>query len=307
MIRRMPRAPDLARLACAAFACVLLLGCQRTPPAEPGGQRPTVAVLQLAERLRTNDAAGFATVAVPPALHARLETAWRTGRSRWPLDELPLDDRVPGMLALLASDDARATLQRTFDTQFKNSGAELHSAATSLGVFGVEYIRKEGDYSAAERDHYTQAVAGLSRWAAQAPLADARRARGAIAVLTTAARRTGIASQDDLAALGMDESLQRLGPFLGAAKQVFASYGLDLDKTLATLDARLVSQTGDVATVRVRYQLGAQPVDTVLTVQRIDGRWYLEDHIRNAEASLESPDVPKPKSVPAGRIGTASP
>ena len=307
MIRRMPRAPDFARLTCAAFACALLLACQRTPPAEPGGQRPTGAVLQLAERLRANDAAGFATVAVPPALHARLETAWRTGRSRWPLDELPLDDRVPGMLALLASDDARTTLQRTFDTQFKDSGAELRSAATSLGVFGVEYIRKEGVYSAAERDHYTQAVSALSRWAAQAPLADARRARGAIAVLTTAASRTGIESQDDMASLGMDESLRRLGPFLAAAKQVFASYGLDLDKTLSTLDARLVSQTGDVATVRVRYQLGAQPIDTVLTVQRIGGRWYLEDYIRNAEASLESPDVPKARSVPAGRIGAASP
>ena len=59
--------------------------------------------------------------------------------------------------------------------------------------------------------------------------------------------------------------------------------------------------------MRVRYQLGAQPVDTVLTVQRIAGRWYLEDYIRNAEASLESPDVPKARSMPAGRIEAASP
>jgi hypothetical protein len=304
--------PAAFRLACAAFACAALLACTRTPPAVPGGDRPTQAVLQLAEHLRANDAVGYATAAVPPALHDRLETGWRTGRTRWPLDELPLEDRLPAMLAALSADDARSTLQASFDRQFANSGDELHSAAKSLGVFGVEYIRNEGDYSAAERDHYAQTVAALSRWAASAPLADAKRARGAIALLTTAARRTGIASADDLANLGMDESLERLGPFLGAAKEVFVSYGLDLDASLANLDATLVQQTGDTATVRVRYMLGTQPVDTVLAVQRVDGRWYLEDYLRNAEASLEGPGarapaVPAASAGPSASSGAASP
>lgn len=309
--------PAIARpshVLAAAFACVLLFaGCQRTAPAVPGAERPTEAVLQLARHLRANDAAGFATAAVPPALHARLETAWRTGRSHWPLDELPLEDRLPAMLAALSEDEARATLQKTFDRQFANAGDDLRSAATSLGVFGVEYIRNEGTYSAAERDHYTQSVSALSRWATGAPLTDAKRARGAIAILTTAARRTGIDAQDDLANLGMEESLDRLGPFLGAVKQVFATYGLDLDTTLDGLQATLVQQAGDTATVRVRYTLGKQPVDTLLLVQRIDGRWYLEDYLRNAEASLDGPGEPSkaPASAIAGPgragAGAASP
>ena len=289
------------RVFAAAFACALLLAaCQRSTPAVPGGDRPTQAVLQLAQHLRANDAAGFATAAVPPALHARLETAWRTGRSRWPRDELPLEDRLPAMLAALSDDGARTTLQKTFDRQFANAGDDLRSAATSLGLFGVEYIRNEGTYSAAERDHYTQSVSALSRWAAGAPLADAKRARGAIAILTTAARRTGIDTPEDLANLGMEESLDRLGPFLGAVKQVFATYGLDLDATLDGLQATLVQQNGDTATVRVRYTLGKQPVDTLLLVQRIDGRWYLEDYLRNAEASLEGPG--RPSNAPASAV-----
>ena len=301
------------RLFAAACACALLLACQRTPPAVPGGERPTQSVLQLAQHLRANDAAGFATAAVPPALHGRLETAWRTGRSRWPLDELPLEDRLPAMLATLAEDDARNTLQTSFDRQFANAGDDLRSAAASLGVFGVEYIRNEGDYSAAERDHYAQTVAALSRWASGAPLSDAKRARGAIAILTTAARRTGIATPEDFANLGMDESLERLGPFLGAVKQVFATYGLDLDATFDGLSATLVQQTGDTATVRVRYTLGRQPVDTLLVVQRIEGRWYLEDYLRNAEASLEGPgrasNVPASAAAapPTAGIASASP
>ncbi|WP_237577695.1 hypothetical protein [Noviluteimonas dokdonensis] len=276
------------------LAIALLAACAKTPPPQPGAARPVQAVQALVERLRANDPAGFAIVAIPPALHARLETAWRTGRSRWPLDELPLDDRLPAMLATLSKPDARTTLQRDFDRQFANSGDELRSTATSLGVFAVQYIHNEGDYSPAERDHYGQAVAALSRWAARAPLSDATRARRAIALLSTAAAETGIATPADFANHGMDASLERLGPFLAATKQVFGSYGLDLDAAFDSVDATLVQQTGDTARVRVRYLLGGEQIDTLLDVRRIDGRWYLEDYLRNAEASLDGPAAAAP-------------
>ena len=302
---RLPHVLLLRSFAAAACCVLLLAACQRTPPATPGSERPTQAVHDLVDRLRANDAVGFATVAVPPALHERLETAWRTGRSRWPLDELPLEDRLTSMLAALAAPQARADLQQTFDHQFANAGDELHSAATSLGVFGVEYIRNEGDYSAAERAHYAQTVAALSRWAARAPLSDRKRARGAIAVLTTAARATGITSQEDLAEMGLSGSLERLGPFLAASKQVLASYELDLDATFDAMDVQLVQQTGNTATVRVRYALGGQGVDALVGVERVDGRWYLQDYLRNAEASLEGPET-RPRAMPASRTTAAT-
>jgi hypothetical protein len=304
-------APVLAAtpLAAAMLVAALLAACARPPPPTPGAERPVDAVRVVVDRLRDNDPAGFAIVAIPAGLHDRLETAWRTGRSEWPLDELPLEDRLPAMLAALAAPDARTTLQATFDRQFKNSGQELRSAATSLGVFGVQYIRNEGDYSDAEREHYAQAVSALSRWAAQAPLSDARRARGAIALLATAASHTGIDAPDDFANLGMDESLQRLGPFFAAVKQTFASYGLDLDATFDSVETTLVKQTGDTARVRVRYRLGSQTIDSELDVRRVDGRWYLDDYLRNAEASLEGP-VPRAPTLPAqatSAFGPASP
>ena len=299
MIRAMPiRSKLVPRLAVFFVAAALLAACAKAPPPKPGAERPAQAVRALVDRLRANDLAGFATVAVPPPLHARLETAWRTGRSRWPLDELPLDDRLPAMLAALSQPDARTDLQRTFDGQFANAADELRSTATSLGVFGVQYFRNEGDYSAAERDHYTQTITVLSRWAAQAPLSDAKRARRAIAILSTAAAETGIAAPEDFANHGMDESLERLGPFLAATKQVFGSYGLNLDASFDSLEATLVQQTGDTARVRVRYLLAGEQIDTILDVRRIGGRWYLADYLRNAEASLEGPAV-RPPALPA--------
>src|SRR3546814_1296543 len=87
----------------------------------------------------------------------------------------------------------------------------------------------------------------------------------------------------------MDESLRRMAPFAVAVKQARAGYGLDRDASLAALDASLQSQTGDTAQVRMRYLLGGQPVDTVVEVERLDGRWYLSDVLRHARAALERP------------------
>lgn len=269
----------------------LLAACQREPAApvaDDGATRPAQAVRTLAAQLRDNDLVGFSHAAVPPALHARLEAGWRDGRSRWPMDELPLDERLPALLATLSAPGAEARLQASFDRQFARADKELKAAAVTLGLFGIQYVRSEGDYSDADREHYLQDIAALGRWASTAPLADPHRARATIAQLGGAARRTGIASDADFSRLGMQASLQRLGPFVAALKTGFARYGLDLDASLDSVQATLLEQTGDHARVRLRYRLGDGEVDTVLALQRVDGHWYLRDYLRHAEASLQS-------------------
>ena len=50
-------------------------------PSRPGGATtPTDAVLLPTRDLHDNDLAAFARDAVPPALHAQLDAAWRSGR-----------------------------------------------------------------------------------------------------------------------------------------------------------------------------------------------------------------------------------
>ena len=56
------------------------------------------------------------------------------------------------------------------------------------------------------------------------------------------ARSSGIDDDADFAALGMDDSLDRLQPVFAAFKRAFAGYGLDLDASFASLDARLLQQ-----------------------------------------------------------------
>lgn len=253
----------------------------------PGARQPADAVRLLTRHLRDNDLPAFARDAVPPALHRQLEDAWRAGRTRWPLDELPFDERLPRLLGALAEPEAPRRLQTVFDRQFSGETSALKAAATALGLFGAQYVQHQGDFSPAERAHYLQFVDAISQWGRRAPLGDPVRARAAIPRLAAAARATGLASEADFARLGMAGSLQRLSGFLRVLKTVLADYGLPLDRTLGTLRAETVSQEGGRAKVRMRYTLGGRPVEAVVDVERIAGRWYLADYLRHARAAVQ--------------------
>ena len=298
---------SLVRRASAAVLTTAVLlaaaGCGPEPaPPDAVPTLPAQAVTQLVSDLRHNDLAAYARHAVPPELHRRLETAWAQGRTVWPLTELPLDDRFPSFIAALAEQDAERKLVATYRRQFAGADAELQSAAKTLGLFASQYVRSEPGYSDTERDHHAQLIEALSGWAQAAPLGDSRRAREAIPQLVSAARATGLAAPDAFAKTGMERSLRRLGPFVERLKQVLGDYGLNLDAALDSVDATLDVQTGDTAKVRIRYQVGGQPVDAYVLVERIDGRWYLSDVLRHARAEADAPAQAAPSDTMAQRL-----
>lgn len=279
---------------------LLLAACKQESAApRPATSGPAGAVQQLVQRLHDNDLAGFAQAAVPPADYARLETAWREGRSRWPLTELPLDDQLEPMLSALAAPDSERQLQQAFKRNFANQDKDLKDAARSLGLFGVQYVKREGVFTDEERAHYAQMIAALSEWAQKAPLSDSRRGMAAIPPLVAAARKTGLTDEESFRAAGMTGSLQRLSPFFAQAKTLLAGYGLSLDRSFSELRTELVEQKGDRARVRVHYtlgdsrlgdgRLGDREIDTVVSLERRAGHWYLSDYLRHAQQALAIP------------------
>ncbi len=290
----------------ATFLCGLLLlstACNRgaqdgTPAATT---EPASTVAHLAGRLHENDLAGFARDAVPAKQYAELDAAWRDGRSRWPLTELPLDEQIVPLLAALTAPDAEQALQQGYDRQFAHQHRDLKAAARSLGLFGVQYISHEGHYSDEQRAHYTQVIQALSEWAEQAPLGDPGQARQAIAILTAAARETGIDNEAALRDAGMEEGLDRLAPLFAAFKAVAADYGLSLDDSLAGLRTGEVKQQGDQASVRIHYPLAGREIEAVIRLKRRDGHWFPAGYLDHADA------LPPPPPAPGGDDEVAGP
>ncbi|MBJ6979150.1 hypothetical protein [Luteimonas sp. MC1895] len=296
--------PTLRSLLAAMALAGLLAACRPVTPvddaqADTDLSRPALAVQALTRHMRSGDFAAFARDAVPPALHGRVDRAWREGRTRWPLDELPFADRLPEVMSALAAPDAATALVAGFDRQFASAPREIRAAAATLGMFGVQYVEHQGDFSEGERDHYAQLVTAAAQWAAQAPLADRALAHAAIPRLAAAARAAGPATAEGIADAGMEASLRRIGAFSLEARSVLAGYGLDLDAAFDSAQASLQVQQGDRASVRLRYELAGSPVDTVLDMERIDGRWYLSDYLRHArEAAGDDAGRPTPADAP---------
>lgn len=301
-----PRPASALPTLLAALLVLAAAGCgggERVTPAV--ASQPTDAVALLTRHLRDNDLQAFARDAVPPSLRPQLAAAWQAGRTRWPLEELPFDHKIPGMLAVLAADKADTRLRRSFEGQFANAHGEIRAAAKSLGLFGVKFLQTDAALSAEERAHYAQLVAVMSDWGGRAKLGDPKRARGTIARLTLAARQSGLREEADFRRFGMDDSLRRLKPVIAALKESLRAYDLDLDRSLDTMTLSLVSQEGDQARVRMRYPLDRKTIDTVVTVERIDGRWYLSDFLRHARAAAAL--APAPAIVPAPAPAGAPP
>lgn len=279
-------------LALTATACG-----DRTSATGDVAAEPAQAVALLTRHLRDNDLQAFARDAVPPELRPALAEAWRTGRTRWPLEELPFDHKIPGMLETLAADKAEATLRRSFDRQFANANTEIRAAASALGLFGVKYLQSDDALSEEERAHYSQLLSAMSDWGGKARLGDPKRGRATIARLTLAARQSGLRDTADFQRYGMDESLRRMSPVMAALKQTLRTYDLDLDRSLDAMQVSLEHQDGDRARVRMRYPLADKSIDAVVAVERIDGRWYLSDFLRHARAAA-APPPPAPAVPP---------
>ncbi len=301
------RAIVLSGVLLAAAALAVLAGCGRgQDAADPGAAEPPTpgeTVRLLTAHLADGDLVAFTRDAVTPQVHAGLEQAWSEGRSRWPLDQLPFSTHLPRAMAALSAPDAERSLMQGFDRQLAN--ASLASAAEFLTVFTVQFIAQQGDFSVSEREHYPQLVQALGNWAGQAPIGDRARAQAAIAAMTAAAREAKLDSDAAFAEAGMEQGLQRMSRVLAVARQVLSGYGLDLAADLRAMDVQLQSQTGDLARVRLQYSLAGTPIDTVVNMERRDGRWYVSDFLRHAEDAVASQAV---LAVPGGESAdTAAP
>jgi hypothetical protein len=287
---------------------LVLAACKPAPtPLAGASSQPAASVKTLAEHLRRNDLAGFARAAAPAEDLQALDQAWREGRSDWPLAELPLGERVPGLLATLTAHDAERQLSSTFDRQFARQERDLKAAARTLALFGSQYVQYQSDYPEPQRRYYVQVIDALGAWAQNAPLADATRAHLAVRTLVVGARDTGMGSAADLRQAGLLPALEKLTPLAVAFKSVFSSYGLDLDSSLDRLRTGLISEQGDTAQVEIRYPLGEREIVHMLQMKRRNGHWYPADVLAQAEAARQGMQAPEPETPAAepGKDATA--
>lgn len=280
----------------------LLAGCKAAEDAPPRLQpaaTPEAAVRRLLDDLRRDDLAAYAVHAVPPDLYARTDAAWRAGRSRWPVSELPLSEQMPRAIDRLSTPGAETALRATYRKQFAGADDEVRTAVRTLGLFSRQYLVREADIPRDELSHRLQVLDAVVDWASRAPLADASRVEPLIPALAGAARGTRLAGGEAAwSNAGMHRSLVRLRPLLRQAKHSLAALGLDVDAALDGARIETISHTGDRARMRLRYPLAGRQIIAELDLQRRAEGWFLLDSMRHAQAALTA--APGPGGVQGG-------
>jgi hypothetical protein len=146
-------------------------------------------------------------------------------------------------------------------------------------------IQQSTELSDQQKTQATQFMNGLSGWLGKTDFADPALMRTALTALAEGLRATGITKLDDIKALSFDEMLVKAGPAVGGVKNALAAYGFSLDAIADSVKTEVVSETGDVAKLKVTYALFDSPLSFESEMKKVDGKWYGKDMLEQIEKS----------------------
>ena len=266
---------------------VLAPGCRRAAVA-PGD--PVAAVKGLAKALQDDDLVRYSQLSVPPALHKQMEARWHE-RLLAAAPPTPAQQKdYEHWMQRLTAPDAEAKLYERYDARMKKFEPEIKSQWPLMQATGGMFLGgliKANDKLGPDEKAHAQAIAdALLAWLKPEMIVDRERARRAIAVVTGTARELDLPTLADTRKLEMLPSLEKGGQVLRALKDIAAIYGLDADATLGAVQAKVLSASGDSATMEVSYPLLGKTVRFEMQMLRRDKRWYPADAVRKAEKEL---------------------
>ena len=291
---------------------VLAVGaCRRDEPVPepeaPGD--PVAAVEGLADALRDGDLVRWSRLSLPPDLHARTEQAWVR---RHQLAEPPSPEdaaEYAAVMARLTAPDAEAALMRDLEPKLRQFEGEIAGQwplmQATMTIFLNAAIQANADLSEGQKSHGTEVAGNLMQWLQPALFTDRERARKAVAVVVRTARKLDVPTLEQARALPMRPALEKGGVALAGLKELMAIYGLDVDRSLDGVKAKVLSTRGDTAKVEVTYPLLDQTHRFELEMVRREGGWYSAQAVREAEADLaELERADAPSDAPAEPAAT---
>src|SRR6185312_15282036 len=254
---------------------------------QPGGSSPVAAVQASIDLVKAGDFNGLWKHALPPADYANLRADW----SRHEQDQRPItaEDRAKfnETMQRLTGPDAEnklyAELQpklAAMEQQYKDQLPVLISVGEALAKNAVAQSR---DLTPTQKTQASDALDVITPWAQQTPWFDPAKARQAIGVAVTTARK-----------LDLDTVMGKYSIGYGGLKQLLAIYGLSVDDTLNSIKLSELSNSNGHAVVKIDYTLLGKPLSTESKLVQENGRWYSEDmlaNVRKSHQQLSQPSV----------------
>lgn len=262
-------------------AAVILAACGRRSdePATAAADTPHGTVLIAVGAMKTGDLEAFLKNAMPEADYAAARKDWEAARTGAldPQEEAELN----ATLARLQADDAVDTLMAEIEPRLAEVRGQLPLLLGIAQTVGHAGISNSEELTDDQKTAANELLGAMGRWAGGRDLADPELAREAVVIAVQAGRSLELESASDLQALEFEEMMQRAGIMFRASKDMLRVYGLDVDAMLDSVTAETLSEDGDRAMVRMRFEFLETNQKIDFPMVRRNGRWYSED------ASLE--------------------
>lgn len=258
------------------LALVLPAGC-RAPWNEAKAQKARQDATAILHSLREPDMLRYRALTLPPVERQRLQREWPHIRQRLALDasEQASFDKL---LLRFTEPQAEVHLQRDLNAKIKPLKSEIDSKwplmQSSLTLLLQGWIETNSQLSVSEKAHgKALAKAIVEQMPAEWLQDKALRAR-AFEQMVKIARDSGIRDYRHYSSLGYVDFHRRMSVFLDGLKELGKIYGLDWDAGQARLQVTVVKQSGNTATVRIRYPLGKKWVEFPMDMIERNGQWF---------------------------------
>lgn len=297
---------------------VFAAGCSEKQPepeapkvAAPVVAGPDAAVMAVVGALKKNDVGGMLQLVLPPEALQQARAEWAEKSKSEPASEEDRTQFATGM-AMLTQPDAEATLFAMLEPQLRELDATWQQQMPMYVAMGSGWlqgmIQENKDLSPEQREQASAGVAALAAWVRETRFTDPELARQAIAIAVAAAREVDLKTLDAARALDFDQALGKFSIGFRAAKQILAIYGFQMDQTLDTVKAEVVSNDGKAAKVRVSYTLLGTPLSGDVDLVSVDGRWYgkeaMEELAEAQKAKAEAAAATSPEPAPVAPAGS---
>ncbi|HWT16583.1 MAG TPA: hypothetical protein VN581_12420 [Patescibacteria group bacterium] len=277
-----------------------LVACGKDDTAAPSASKvaaaatsPEGATKAQIDALRAGQFSSAFLAAVPPTMVEQMRTKW-TQKMAEPASE---EDRASfeEMINELTADGAEAAIYAKIEPElvkFKESAAMQMPMYVGMGrgILAAGVQQRE-DLSAEQKTQAMASIDAFAKWAESAQFAEPALAKEAIGHICKAARNLKLKNFDEFRALSFDEAVKRGDVVFIAVKDIFATYGFKIDDVLASAKTEVLSQTGDIAKVKVTYTMFETPLSFESEMVQLDGRWYGKDALESLKKDLAEPAV----------------
>jgi hypothetical protein len=262
-----------------ALASALLVGCGKdesaptAAPAEKAAMQATAsaasAMQAQVQAFRNNDLKSLVTSVLPPAELERIRADWDKQRAE------PITDEDRAEFAeswgKLTAPDGVDKIMAEIEPQLAELKPQLAGMIAMGQGMATMTIAQSTDLTEPQKAQATAFMNGLSGWLSKTDFADAALMR----------------QLDDIKGLSFDQMLDKAGPAIGGVKNALAAYGFSMDAMADSVKTEVISESGDVAKIKVSYALFDSPMSFESEMKKVDGKWYGKDmleQIENAKA-----------------------